>query len=209
MYACSPAPPRAHPRPHCKSTHAWCLRLLRPGRPPPKGLVSAKSMCFWLSTRTRKDGTFTTCLPTLRARGAAAHGTAHGVGATLPHPEDEPTHPCARFPSWQVPSHPGCTAARPRRTPGLHARPPRHLGAQLDDLLLCAQCCAIPTPAAPPGCCCVSGGCASRQARSPTAGRPPTALYCPAPLPASHWPPLLLLFPRSADAPARTGCASA
>ena len=24
-------------------------------------------MCFWLSTRTRNDGTFTTCLPTLQS----------------------------------------------------------------------------------------------------------------------------------------------
>lgn len=41
------------------------FRLTRPGRPPPNGLVREKSMCFWESTRTRKDGMFTTCLPTL------------------------------------------------------------------------------------------------------------------------------------------------
>ena len=39
--------------------------LTRPGLPPPKGLLRAKSMCFWLSTRTMKEGTFTICLPTL------------------------------------------------------------------------------------------------------------------------------------------------
>lgn len=44
-------------------------RLTRPGRPPPNGLLSAKSMCFWESTRTMKDGTFTICFPTLRAHG--------------------------------------------------------------------------------------------------------------------------------------------
>jgi hypothetical protein len=42
------------------------LLLMRPGRPPPNGLVRAKSMCFWLSTRTMKEGTLTTCLPTLQ-----------------------------------------------------------------------------------------------------------------------------------------------
>uniref|UniRef100_A0A7C8YBF2 Uncharacterized protein n=1 Tax=Opuntia streptacantha TaxID=393608 RepID=A0A7C8YBF2_OPUST len=36
-----------------------------PGRPPPKGLVREKSMCFCESTLTMKEGTFTTCLPTL------------------------------------------------------------------------------------------------------------------------------------------------
>eukprot|EP00983_Pelagomonas_calceolata_P077096 1153714-Pelagomonas_calceolata.AAC.1 len=46
-------------------THMFLL-FTRPGRPPPKGLVRAKSMCFWLSTRTRKEGTSTTCLPTLQ-----------------------------------------------------------------------------------------------------------------------------------------------
>ncbi|MCO5596953.1 hypothetical protein L7F22_051024 [Adiantum nelumboides] len=35
------------------------------GRPPPKGLDRAKSMCFCESTLTRKDATLTTCLPTL------------------------------------------------------------------------------------------------------------------------------------------------
>lgn len=47
--------------------HLRAFLLLRPGRPPPNGLFSAKSMCFWLSTRTMKDGTFTICLPTLRS----------------------------------------------------------------------------------------------------------------------------------------------
>jgi hypothetical protein len=42
-------------------------RLTRPARPPPKGLFSAKSMCFCESVRTMKDGTFTICLPTLQA----------------------------------------------------------------------------------------------------------------------------------------------
>ncbi len=37
----------------------------RPGRPPPSGDVSAKSMCFCESRRTMKDGTLTICLPTL------------------------------------------------------------------------------------------------------------------------------------------------
>jgi hypothetical protein len=52
-------------KPAVCSTHAWLFLFTRPGRPPPKGLVSAKSMCFWLSTRTMKEGMFTTCLPTL------------------------------------------------------------------------------------------------------------------------------------------------
>lgn len=47
------------------ATHLSAFLLLRPGRPPPKGLLRAKSMCFWLSTRTMKEGTFTICLPTL------------------------------------------------------------------------------------------------------------------------------------------------
>merc|ERR1712106_1009872 len=38
--------------------------LTRPGRPPPKGDLRLKSMCFWLSKRTMNDGTFTTCLRT-------------------------------------------------------------------------------------------------------------------------------------------------
>ena len=55
-----------HRRRSARQTHFWLRLLLRPGRPPPKGLFSAKSMCFWLSTRTMNDGTFTICLPTLR-----------------------------------------------------------------------------------------------------------------------------------------------
>ena len=43
------------------------FRFTLPGRPPPRGLERAKSMCFWLSTRTKKDGTSTICLPTLHA----------------------------------------------------------------------------------------------------------------------------------------------
>lgn len=42
------------------------LRLTRPGRPPPYGEVRAKSMCFWESRRTTKEGTLTICLPTLK-----------------------------------------------------------------------------------------------------------------------------------------------
>ena len=41
------------------------FRLTRPGRPPPNGEESAKSMCFWESRRTTKDGTLTICFPTL------------------------------------------------------------------------------------------------------------------------------------------------
>ena len=40
------------------------FRLLRPGRPPPYGEVTAKSMCFCESVRTMKDGMLTICLPT-------------------------------------------------------------------------------------------------------------------------------------------------
>ena len=45
------------------------LRLVRPARPPPRGEVRAKSMCFWESRRTTKEGTSTICLPTLEATG--------------------------------------------------------------------------------------------------------------------------------------------
>lgn len=44
------------------------LRLTRPGRPPPYGEVSAKSMCFCESRRTTNDGTLTICFPTLQGR---------------------------------------------------------------------------------------------------------------------------------------------
>ena len=47
---------------------AFCaMRRLftRPGLPPPNGEFNAKSMCFWVSTRTKNDGTLTICLPTL------------------------------------------------------------------------------------------------------------------------------------------------
>ena len=55
-------------------------RLTRPSRPPPKGLFRAKSMCFWLSTRTMNEGTFTTCLPTLLIGGVGWGGcrVSHG-----------------------------------------------------------------------------------------------------------------------------------
>ena len=59
-----------------RDTHFWLRRLLRPGRPPPNGLLSAKSMCFWLSTRTMNDGTFTICFPTLQ-RHRAIRDHAH------------------------------------------------------------------------------------------------------------------------------------
>jgi len=41
------------------------LPFTLPGLPPPSGLERAKSMCFWLSTRTRNEATSTICLPTL------------------------------------------------------------------------------------------------------------------------------------------------
>lgn len=69
----------------CHERGAHCLeRLTRPGRPPPKGELSAKSMCFWLSTRTRNEGTFTTCLPTLHTMfgDASSRGTKHERAAT-------------------------------------------------------------------------------------------------------------------------------
>jgi hypothetical protein len=75
---CQPTLLSAQPSPSSRAsrhlpaaaTHLACFRFTRPGRPPPKGLVSAKSMCFWLSTRTMKEGTLTVCLPTLRHRKA-------------------------------------------------------------------------------------------------------------------------------------------
>ncbi|KAG6550556.1 hypothetical protein Mapa_007925 [Marchantia paleacea] len=45
------------------------LLFTLPGLPPPSGLDRAKSTCFWLSTRTRKEGTSTICLPTLHKNG--------------------------------------------------------------------------------------------------------------------------------------------
>lgn len=53
-------------------------RFTRPGRPPPNGDRSAKSMCFWLSTRTRNDGTLTSCFPTLHTPEAEKH-CVHGL----------------------------------------------------------------------------------------------------------------------------------
>lgn len=41
----------------------------RPGRPPPYGERREKSMCFWESRRTMKEGMFTTCLRTLGGSG--------------------------------------------------------------------------------------------------------------------------------------------
>lgn len=47
----------------------WCSIFLRrinlPGRPPPYGDLREKSMCFWESRRTTKDGILTTCFLTL------------------------------------------------------------------------------------------------------------------------------------------------
>jgi len=54
--------------PKSDNTHAALFLFTRPGRPPPKGDVRAKSMCFWLSTRTMKLGMLTTCLPTLQVQ---------------------------------------------------------------------------------------------------------------------------------------------
>jgi hypothetical protein len=44
------------------------LRATRPGRPCASGESTVKSMCFSESTRTVKEGTFTSCLPTLMWR---------------------------------------------------------------------------------------------------------------------------------------------
>ena len=54
---------RAH-SPSNLSMSALDFRFLRPGRPPPYGEVTAKSMCFCESTRTMKEGMLTICLPT-------------------------------------------------------------------------------------------------------------------------------------------------
>ena len=62
---------------HPTATYAFFL-LTRPARPPPKGEVNAKSTCFWLSTRTMKEGTSTTCLPTLSPQRAGAAGRSGG-----------------------------------------------------------------------------------------------------------------------------------
>ena len=51
--------------PSCLEACLARLRLTRPGRPPPYGDVRAKSMCFWESRRTTKEGTLTICFPTL------------------------------------------------------------------------------------------------------------------------------------------------
>lgn len=42
----------------------WFLLLTLPALPPPYGELWAKSMCFWESNLTMKDGTLTICLPT-------------------------------------------------------------------------------------------------------------------------------------------------
>lgn len=44
------------------------LLFTRPGRPPPYGEFSEKSMCFWESRRTMYDGTLTSCLRTLERK---------------------------------------------------------------------------------------------------------------------------------------------
>jgi len=43
----------------------WFFLFTRPALPPPYGDFNEKSMCFWESSLTTKDGTFTTCLRTL------------------------------------------------------------------------------------------------------------------------------------------------
>ncbi|KAJ6693698.1 hypothetical protein OIU85_004472 [Salix viminalis] len=54
----SPCPPDAF-----LEAAFWFFRFTLPGRPPPKGLVREKSMCFYESILTMKDGNLTTCLP--------------------------------------------------------------------------------------------------------------------------------------------------
>merc|ERR1719198_665382 len=54
----SPPPPPSPPFEFIR------LRRTRPGRPPPNGDVNAKSTCFSLSSRTRKDGMSQICFPT-------------------------------------------------------------------------------------------------------------------------------------------------
>ena len=73
MQVSSAQTPSARSCSAARTLEARLLRLLRPGRPPPKGEFSAKSTCFWLSTRTMKDGMFTICLPTLRQDGAGGN----------------------------------------------------------------------------------------------------------------------------------------
>lgn len=65
------------------------LRLTRPGRPPPYGEVRAKSMCFWESRRTTKEGTLTICFPTLKTHQFRNRSTfderKHAPDVTLPY----------------------------------------------------------------------------------------------------------------------------
>lgn len=65
IYSSSSSPPSSSPP--FSAALAFFL-LTRPGRPPPNGEVRAKSMCFWESRRTMKEGTLTICLPTLSQR---------------------------------------------------------------------------------------------------------------------------------------------
>lgn len=58
-------------------------RLTRPGRPPPKGLVKEKSICFSLSTRTMNEGMFTICFPTLHHTSSHFYETIDRPNVTL------------------------------------------------------------------------------------------------------------------------------
>jgi len=90
------------------------LRLTRPGRPPPNGDVRAKSICFWESRRTTKDGTLTICFPTLyglvhrntdtphkRHTGCDAVESEHGHGVC-----SLPNQACKRRSGDDVPGNP-------------------------------------------------------------------------------------------------------
>ncbi len=60
----SSSSPASSPSSFFSAALAFFLRT-RPGRPPPNGDVSAKSMCFCESSRTMNDGTLTIWRPTL------------------------------------------------------------------------------------------------------------------------------------------------
>ena len=62
IYSSSSSPPSSSS--FFSAAFAFFLRT-RPGLPPPKGEVSAKSMCFCESKRTMNEGTLTICFPTL------------------------------------------------------------------------------------------------------------------------------------------------
>lgn len=68
IYSSSSSSPSSSSPPDFLEAALAFFLLHRPGRPPPKGLERAKSMCFWLSTRTRNEGTLTICFPTLQGR---------------------------------------------------------------------------------------------------------------------------------------------